>query len=108
MTAGGERGAPILAVHAAVTAEACIDGRGAAAAGGAAGSISCQLGRSPTSFTAEGHGGATVTDNEGRGTGGGGEGLGGGSQVGVTWPTETSLLAHVALNVQRAIRIESR
>lgn len=67
VTAEGERGgAPILAVHAAVTAGACTDGRGAAAAGGAAGSISCQLGRSPTSFTAEGHGGATVTDNEGR------------------------------------------
>lgn len=44
--------APILAVHADVTAQACIDGRGAAAAGGAAGSINCQLGWSPMSFTA--------------------------------------------------------
>lgn len=67
VTAEGERGgSDSRTVHAAVTAGACIDGRGAAAAGGAAGSISCQLGRSPTSFTAEGHGGATVTDNEGR------------------------------------------
>lgn len=64
----------ILAVHAAVTAEACIDERGA---GGAAGSISCQLGCGPTSFTACGRSQRGDTDGQ---PGRGGAGLSEGDQ----------------------------